>query len=481
MNREACHKETEMNKYRKLMSDTLILGLGTFASKVLVFLLMPLYTACLSPEQYGTADLISQTANLIIPLACAGICDGLFRFTLDSGADKPSVFRTGLRILCVASLVFLAVSPLLFFLDVFTGYAWLIVVYVLASNLHSACAQYIRACDRPRLFAVQGIVNTALVIALNLLFLLVFDMGVTGYLLSVVLADLLVSIMLVLYARLDRDVRAGRFSRELAGRLIRYSLPMIPTTIFWWITNVSDRYIVTAICGKTDNGIYSAAYKIPTLITLLCSVFYEAWQFSAVRDAENKTKSDFFGRVFGYYSALMLTGGAGVVLLCRVLSGMLLNKAYEDAWKYIPVLTLAAVFSALTTFMGSVYLVKKKSMMSFLTSMFGAALNIILNFIMIPSMGAQGAAVATAISYAAVFVLRTITAQRHVSFPVGYVRLALGTALLIAQCVVTVLEVRLWYVWSAVLTLAVVALNARALWGFVTGTISQLRRRGSRE
>lgn len=467
-----------MDKYRKLLSDTLILGIGTFASKVLVFLLMPLYTACLSPGQYGTADLISQTANLLIPLACAGICDGLFRFTLDSGADKASVFRTGLRILWIASLAFLAVSPVLFLIDMFDGYAWLIIVYVLASNLHSACAQYLRACDRPRLFAVQGIINTALVICLNLLFLLALDMGVTGYVLSVVLADLLVSIMLIVYARLDRDVRAGRFSRELAGQLIRYSLPMIPTTIFWWITNVSDRYIVTAICGSDVNGIYSAAYKIPTLITLLCSVFYEAWQFSAVKDAEQKTKSDFFGRVFGYYSALMLAGGAGVVLLCRIFVRLLLNESYYGAWEFIPVLTLAAVFSALTTFMGSVYLVKKKSMLSFLTSMLGAVLNIVLNILMIPDLGAQGAAIATAISYAVVFVVRTVTAQRQVSFPIGYLRLTVGTLLLCAQCVVTVLEVRLWYVWSAALTLAILAVNARALWGMVTGTLSRVLRRG---
>lgn len=468
-----------MNKYRKLLSDTLILGIGTFASKVLVFLLMPLYTSCLTPGQYGTADLISQTANLLIPLACAGVCDGLFRFTLDSGADKPSVFRTGLRILWIASLVFLAVSPVLFFLDMFTGYAWLIVVYVLASNLHSACAQYIRACDRPRLFAVQGIVNTALVICLNLLFLLVLDMGVTGYVLSVVLSDLLVSVMLIIYARLYRDLRNGRFSRELAGQLIRYSLPMIPTTIFWWITNVSDRYIVTLLCGKEVNGIYSAAYKIPTLITLLCSVFYEAWQFSAVKDAEQKTKSVFFGRVFGYYSALMLTGGAAVVLLSRVFVRLLFAESYYGAWEYIPVLTLASVFSALTTFMGSVYLVKKKSMMSFLTSMLGAVINIVLNIIMIPSVGAQGAAIATAVSYAVVFVVRTITAQRHVSFPVNYFKLATGTLLLCAQCVVTVLTPHLWYVWAFLLALAVVVLNFRALWGLVRGTISQLRGRGT--
>ena len=72
------------------------------------------------------------------------------------------------------------------------------------------------------------------------------------------------------------------------------------------------------MCGEAVNGVYSAAYKIPTLITLLCAVFYEAWQFSAVKDAETKTKSDFFGQVFGYYSALMFVGGGAVVLMSRV-------------------------------------------------------------------------------------------------------------------------------------------------------------------
>ena len=67
------------NKYTNLLSNTLILGLGVFASKFLVFLMMPLYTGILSPEEYNLADLISQTANLLMPLACIGITDGVFR------------------------------------------------------------------------------------------------------------------------------------------------------------------------------------------------------------------------------------------------------------------------------------------------------------------------------------------------------------------------------------------------------------------
>lgn len=467
-----------MNKYKKLLSDTVILGIGTFASKALVLLMMPLYTQCLSPSDYGTADIISQTANLLIPLACAGICDGLFRFTLDSGTDKPTVFRTSFTMLLLSTLVFLALSPVLFTINYFSSYAWLVVLYVLSANFHSVCAQYIRACDRPKLFSVQGIINTALVVGLNILFLVVFDMGVLGYVLSVIIADALVSIFLIIAAKLYRDIHVGTFSRELAGKLVRYSLPMIPTTIFWWITNVSDRYMVTWICGDAVNGVYSAAYKIPTLITLLCAVFYEAWQFSAVKDAEQKTKSDFFAKVFGYYSGLMFMGGAAIVLLSKVFVKIFLADAYADAVLYIPTLTAAAVFSALTTFVGSVYLVKKKSMLSFLTSMLGAAMNILLNVILIPIMGAQGAAIATVISYVAVFAVRTATAQRQISFYINYAKLVVNTLLLAAECAVAVLAPPYWYLYAGGIALVMLVLNAKILIDFVKGTLSQLRRRG---
>ena len=106
-----------INKYTRLLSNTLILGLGVFGSKLLVFLMMPLYTDILSPEEYSLADLISQTANLIMPLACIGITDGVFRFTLDSHRDKRSVISSGLSIMKISAIVLLAVWPLLFLIS----------------------------------------------------------------------------------------------------------------------------------------------------------------------------------------------------------------------------------------------------------------------------------------------------------------------------------------------------------------------------
>ena len=117
-----------MNKYKRLLSNTAILAVGTFSSKVLVYLLLPLYTAILSPAEYSDANLISQLANLLMPIAAVGICDGLFRFALDAGEKKREVFSSGVTVLLCGTLVFLLLSPLLFAVDMLTGYVWLAVI-----------------------------------------------------------------------------------------------------------------------------------------------------------------------------------------------------------------------------------------------------------------------------------------------------------------------------------------------------------------
>ena len=298
-----------MSRYKKLLSNTLILSIGTFSSKLLVYFLMPLYTALLSKEQYGTADLISNAANFLIPFCCIGITHAVFRFSADSEENAKTVFSSGLSVLFASSLVFLALSPVLLFVPYIDEFAWLLVVYVICSNFHTLCAEYIRAKGHTTLFAIQGIVGTALTIGFNLLFLIPMDMGVTGYVLSVAAADAVGTVFLILVAKLYRDFSFKLVSAKKIKEMLKYSLPMMPTTVIWWITNVSDRFVVTYIKGSAENGLYSAAYKIPTLITLVATVFIEAWQFSAISDSKDgEDRNRFFGEVFERYQAIIFFG-----------------------------------------------------------------------------------------------------------------------------------------------------------------------------
>ena len=254
-----------MDKYKKLLSNTIVFAIGTFASKALVFLLMPLYTRVLTNEQYGSADLIVQTANLLIPFVSAGLFNAVIRFGLGKNSDRRGVFSICIVSIMCGFMLLLAASPLLSNIQGISGYTSLICAYVLCSCLHSICAQFIRARQMVRLFAIDGIFCTVLTILFNILFLVVFDMGVMGYVLATVLADIICAVSLFLVASLWKYFDLRSINKPLALSMLKYALPLIPTSVFWWITNVSDRYMVTYMVSLEAEGLYAAAYKIPTI------------------------------------------------------------------------------------------------------------------------------------------------------------------------------------------------------------------------
>ncbi len=454
-----------MGRYKRLLSNTVILGAGTFLSKVLVFLLMPLYTSILSTEQYGVADILTQTASLIIPLAAVGICDALFRFVLDTaeGDDRAraGVFSSATLVLAIGSTATLALVQLLRVFEVFDGYIFLVAAYVICANLHSAAANFVRAIGKTTLFAAQGIANTALTIALNVLFLVVFEWGTLGYVLSVVIADFAMTVLLVFAARLYKYLSLRDINKATARSMLRFSIPYIPTTMMWLITSASDRYIVMAYRGSAENGLYAAAYKLPTLLLLVCGVFIEAWQFSVVKDADESERTSFFSEVFKSYSGIIFMGASCIIAGAKILTDLLLDSSYFSSWQYVPVLTVAMTFSALVSFLGSIYFLEKKSLLSMLTSMSGALINVVLNFVMIPRHGAMGAAVATLISYAAVYVIRAYDTRFYVRFNMHTPRVLVNTAVVVVQTLIMVEQVRYWKYLQLAAVLFMLVFNGR--------------------
>lgn len=424
-----------MNKYKTLISNTALISFGTFGSKLLVFLMVRFYTGYLTTAEYGTSDLITQTANLLLPIVSLGITNGVFRFAMDSKCDKRSVFSSGFFSITLGAFLFLIIAPLLSLVDQFNGYIWLIMIYTLASCYHSLCSQYIRAVGKTAFFAIQGIINTSLVIVLNILFLAVFDMGIIGYVLSVVLADGLSALLIFFKEKLWRQITL-KIDKDILKKMLIYSIPMIPTTIFWWVTSVSDRYMVSGFIGAEANGIYAVSYKVPTFLTLLSTVFMQAWQFSAVSESENDKKEhiDFFSKVWSSFQSVMFLAGWAIVAFSVPVIKILTTPDYYSAWKFIPLLAASMIFNSFANFMGSVYVVEKRSKNSFLTAMLGAVLNIILNFLLIPTaLGVQGAAIATFISYFAIFIIRAINVQKYIPFKLYMPQVLLNTAVILLQ------------------------------------------------
>ncbi len=481
-------KSMKQNKYTRLFSNTLIFTVGKFVSKLIVIFMLPFYTSYLTSAEYSTADLITNLCNLLIPMACLGVSEGIFRGAAAKNVDKESFFTNGALLMIIGSAAFLALSPILSLFDYFDEYIWLIILYVLSSNLHSVCSQYICAIGKTKLFAGQGVLNTLLTVLLNILFLVGFKMGINGYVLSVVLADFLSTLFLIFTARLYRAFIPKKIDGEIIKELLRFCLPLIPSTVFWWITGVSDRYMVAYFCSDELNGLYAAAYKIPTLLTYVVIIFNDAWKLSAVAEAENREEcARFYSGVFKYYIAVMFAGGAVLAVGAQIFAKILFAESYFSAWLFIPILSAATVFTALDTFLGSAYFTVKKTGMSFWTSLVGAALNIALNIILIPNDGAfggaVGASIATYISYFAVFIIRAVTMHRFIPFKMYPVRLAINTVLITAIAAVMTLFGGELYGLIAALGILLICLiiNGRDIFLGIKDVLFSIRRKKGTE
>ena len=430
-----------MNKYWKLISNTLIFAIGTFSSKVLVFFLMPLYTSVLSEAEYGTVDLMVQIGNFLLPLVSCGIINGIIRFGLDKYYKKKDVFTTG----------FVTILGLLIY------------IFVLMSSLRSLCSQFVRAKGYVKLYALDGLLSTATTIFFNVLYLVVLKWGINGYILAMVSADTLSTIFLFYIAGLRRYLHLRGLNRRTSKEMLRYSIPLIPNSIFWWVNNMASRYLIAFFLGEELNGLFAVSNKIPTVIVLMSNIFMDAWQMSAVSDVPQK-RAQFFSRVFLCYQALLCTAASGLILFSKVITSILVADSYYSSWKYIPLLLISTIFSCMSTFLGSVYMVEKKSMLNFITTGAGAVLNVVLNLLFIPSMKVNGAALATLISYMVVFVLRAIDTHRFIPMRFSPTRLVFNTVVLLAQAVIMIFEIKGWILFEVALTLLMIIANLSALW-----------------
>lgn len=456
-----------MNKYQKLVNNTLIFAVGTLGAKLLSFVLVRLYTGCMSTEQYSTADLLYQAVNVLYPVVTFSMADAIIRFGLDKAYDNKKIYTAALTASAGGLLLLAVLTPVINCVNVFKGWGLLLFVYCFFSSFKQLALNFVRARGLVKLFAFDGIMSTLIIVISNLILLLKFDLGVTGYICSIIISDALTLLGLTVIAELYKFVDFKGLDKQLLREMMKYSLPLIPTYILWWITSASDRWFVIDMISSHDNGIYSAAYKIPTLLLLVTTLFNQAWQMSAIENKDQKDLPDFYTRIYGAYSSVLFMGAAGLIMIVKPLTYILVDndpaKNYVYAYHYTPILIIAMIFQCLCQFMSSIYSVRKKSMNSMMTSLVAAVVNIVLNILLIPRLGVYGAALATAASYFACFMVRIFDARSYVKFKVSWFKMIVNMVVVGYMAIVAILEPKMTYLQLIVLFIAVVVFNFDAV------------------
>ena len=223
---------------------------------------------------------------------------------------------------------------------------------------------------------------------------------------------------------------------KLFNSMIKYSIVLIPTSFLWWIMNSSDRIMISSLIGDYENGIYGISYKIPSLLTILSFIFTQAWSFSAIKNASKEDNDIYTNRIFELFIKILCIVGVFIVLIIQPLFKVYVASEYYVAWKYVPFLVVGYVFMTSATFISSSYNVHKDSKGFLYSGIVGAIINIVLNFILIPSFKTYGAAFATMISYIAVFIYRIIDTKKYLKIEVSKNQVIYLLLLIITCCII---------------------------------------------
>lgn len=438
--------DKSLGKYSSLAKNTVLFSISNIGSKFISFFLVPLYTFVLTTEEYGKVDLVTTIASLLIPVLTLNIKDAVLRFALDKKYSQGDIISVAMKINAISFLI-LGVGIFLFersgIIELETEmYVFLFAVFV-SNSLNLAFTLYIKAKDKVTVLVVSSILNTLLMCLLNILFLLVFKWGVTGYMVSYALSSFVATGYMFFVGKIYKDF-TFRTSKNTMKEMLLYSIPLILNPIAWWLNDAADKYILTFMCSVAVTGVYSVAYKIPTILYTVQGVFNNAWSISAIKEFDPEDSDGFVGNVFSLFSFVCVMAGSAMMLVNKPLSALLYSKDFFEAWKYVPFLLVAGVFSGLKDFLVNIFVASKKVKSIAITTLSGAAVNIICNFIFIRYIGPVGAALATVFGYIVMFIIRGILLRKIIKMKVNLVVIISSYCLLMLQAVIATKGDMLW-------------------------------------
>jgi len=426
---------------RRLGKHSLIYGLGGLVSRILAVFLLPLYTRYLSPSDYGIVEtLIALTTVVAIALA-AGIGSAFFRFYFDSSepAARRRVLRTSFWFVMAMATLGLVVgvslaSPISQLLFGTTDEARLVAasfVGLWAGMNWAQLTNLFRVEERSVAYVSASLANIFITIGSTLLLVVVLDKGPMGVIVGNFTGTLTVYAVLVFYRREQLGLE---FDRKLLREMNRFGLPLVPSALFLWVTNFSDRLFIVKLADTHEVGLYSVGVRIASAMVLLLTAFRMAWPAFAFSIEDEDEARRTYGFVLTYLVLVSTWMATGLALLSPWIVEWIAAPAFASASRVVGPLAFSTV-----AFAGYIVVAigigrSRRTQFNWVITGAAAAVNVVLNLVLIPPYGMMGAALATVAAYTTMFLGMSWWSQRI--YPVPYQWRRVATAVVVGLAIV---------------------------------------------
>lgn len=433
------------SRIKRLVKDIFIFAAGNASSKIILLFLMPLYTTKLTTAEYGISDSLNTLIELLVPIITLCMAEAVFRFSIETeNRINEIAFFNGSKIMLYGFSIFTAIGLLLKLLFDYE-YAFVLVWMLISYSMKQFFGCYLRGIGKSMAFATSGVIGTLVLVISNILLLVSFNQGINGYLWSIVVSNTVSILMMAVTVHPIKIICSNFKSKThekkfVLNNMLRYSLPIIPNSISWWLNNAANKYILLFICGSSVTGLFSAAGKVPAVINLLSNIFQQAWQFTSAKEYDKENTSSFYTKIFSLYSPFILLSCSFVIIINPLISNFVLQGDFAEAQHYVPLLLFSSTLSCYSIFFGGIYTAAKKSKMLMISTVVGAFVNIGLCIIMIPIWNVYGALIANVISYSVVVLIRIIDSRKYVMVQHNWVLMVISLTLMLIQSIIGLLD-----------------------------------------
>ena len=369
-----------MNQKKQLMKNTIIIAIGKLSTQVISYILLPLYTAKLSPSEYGNYDFVCTLSLFLCPIITLLMEESMFRYLIDADSkiQRKRIISQTIIYTFFGTVLFTILAAVI--MNIWTEYSaayiTAIITFVISNILIGLSNALSRGLGKIKLYSVSNFILGISTIILNIVFILGINAGAEGLLWANTIANSLTAI--VIFAILKLPTYIGKLNKPLLIDMIKYSVPLVPNSISWSIINMSNRLILTNMVSSAANGIYAMASKFPNIISVVYGYFYTAWKESAARIVKEDNKNDYYNSI--YHDAKRFLYAITICLIAAMpfVFPIFINETYDEAYIYIPIIMIATYYSNLSSFYGGIFSAYKDTKIMGSTTIVAAILNVVI-------------------------------------------------------------------------------------------------------
>lgn len=402
-----------MNREKKLIKNTIILTIGTICTKGILFLMTPFFTRWLSQEDYGTFDLISTYIALLIPLTSLEIGHAAFRLLMNDEKNEEKVITSSLFITllsCLIAIIIIVIAGIIYkpinncFLE--------LLVLAISQIIFTVMSMIVRGLKKTSKYAISNIIFCFFMILFVTIFVRICNLALKGIILGYGLGYFIANLYLFYQLKNIKWKKIKNIKRNTITEMLKFSIPLIPCDISWWIMNVSDRTIISIFLGSKSNAIISVAHKIPNICQNFFNVFHLSWQENAIETLNDDDKDEYYTKIMNNMLQIIISISI-LILSCNFLIfKYLFTKNYYSGYYQVPIMIISIVISMLAQFFGSIYIATMNSKKSGYTTIISAVVNIIIHLVLIKYIDLYASSISTLISYFLLLLIRYIDVNK---------------------------------------------------------------------